>query len=77
LFAVFLVIAQVFGTGTIASTGDAVRTFVGLWVFAAFANMWFGLMDTGPGHTLKEEFPRFVAVLTVPIAIAMALPWAL
>jgi hypothetical protein len=77
LFGFFLLLADVFGDGIMDPAGFAIKTFVGLWLFAASANLWLGLMEAGPGHSFMEEFPRFLAVLSVPIALAVMFPWHL
>jgi hypothetical protein len=75
MFALFLIAGQIYANDVIVSTSFAIRTFVGLWLFAALANLWLGLTQSGPGHSFKEEFPRFVAVLSVPMAVALVFPW--
>lgn len=75
LFGLFLVASKVFGDSIIDPTGFAIRTFVGIWLFAAFANLFAGLMEAGPGHTFMDEFQRFLAVFSIPVAIALMLPW--
>jgi hypothetical protein len=75
LFGLFLVAAMIFGDSIVDPIGFAVRNFVGIWVVAAFANLWFALMEMGPGHSFRDEFPRFLAVLAVPITIALVVPW--
>lgn len=77
LFGFFLLAARVFGDDIMDPTGFAIRTFIGLWLVAAFANLWLGLMESGPGHSFMEEFPSFLAVFSVPVAIAVMFPWRL
>lgn len=77
LFGLCLIGAKVFGDGIIDPAGFAVRTFVGIWLFAAFANLFARLMETGPGHTFMDEFPHFLAAFSVPVAIALMFPWRL
>jgi hypothetical protein len=73
LFGLFLGMAIVLGDGS----ANATKAFVGLWVVVAFGNLFNGLMEQGPGHTFKEEFSRFVAILAVPVALAVMFPWKL
>lgn len=77
LFGFFLLVAQIFGDDIVDPTGLAIKAFVGIWLFAAFANLWLGLMESGPGHSFMEEFPSFLAVLSVPVALAVMFPWRL
>ena len=71
LFGLFILMALVLGD----NSSNPIKAFIGLWVVVAFVNFFMGLMEQGPGHTFKEEFRQFLAILSVPVAIAVVFPW--
>ena len=70
VFGVLAVMAMVLGDGST----NPIKAFIGLWIVVAFVNLFMGLMEPGPEHTFKEEFRNFLAILSVPVALAMMFP---
>ena len=75
LFGLFLVAAHFVGNDTGAMVNLAIKAFIGLWFVAALVNMIMGIVQ--PGHTFMEELPAFLAIFSVPVAIAVLFPWKL
>lgn len=50
------------------------KLFIVLWLIGAFFNMWLG---TRHGYSWAEEFPIFLAIFSVPAAVATLLWWRL
>lgn len=67
LLALFVIVAR--------RNGRPFRTylpwFVAAWLAAAAINMWVGVATAG--YTVAEEFPIFLVVAGVPIAVAWLL----
>ena len=71
LFVLLILMAFVLGD----NSSNPIKAFIGLWIIVAFVNFFMGLMEQGPGHSFKEEFRQFLAILSVPVAIAVVFPW--
>jgi hypothetical protein len=69
LFGLFILMALVLGD----NSSNPIKAFIGMWVVVAIVNLFMGLMEQG--HTFKEEFRQFLAILSVPVAIAVVVPW--
>ncbi|HEX5056938.1 MAG TPA: hypothetical protein VFX02_10625 [Gammaproteobacteria bacterium] len=71
LVGLFILMAVVLGD----HSSNPLKAFIGLWVVVAFVNLFMGLMEQGPEHAFKEEIRHFLAILSVPVALAVMFPW--
>lgn len=51
----------------------ATVAFVGIWFFAAAANMWIGVSQAG--YSFLEELPIFLLIFLLPSAVAIFVKW--
>jgi hypothetical protein len=55
------------------ATRTALILFAIIWIAAAAVNMWFGV--TRAGYSAREEFPIFLVIAAVPIALVGLVGW--
>lgn len=53
---------------------SGMRIFIPLWLLGAFANMWVGTLH---GYSWGGEFPIFLFIFAVPVAVAVLAIWKL
>lgn len=73
LLAAFLGVTQVIGNNGSASTGWAIKAFIGVWLVAAAVNMWIGVAQAG--YSITEELPIFLIIFSLPMAAALFIQW--
>jgi hypothetical protein len=66
-----LLLGHAFGGGMPGAVAGA-KAFLPLWLIAASVNMWLGVSQAG--YSVADEFPIFLAIFSVPAALA-GLAW--
>jgi hypothetical protein len=55
------------------SVGNTIRIFAAIWLGAALLNMYVGVRRAG--YSVAEEFPIFLVIFAVPVAVALLVWW--
>ncbi|MEO1247388.1 MAG: hypothetical protein AAFX56_17005 [Pseudomonadota bacterium] len=69
--AVVVAIGSRFGSERRASMARATTIFIPIWLGAALANMYVGVVQAG--YTVLQELPFLIVVFGVPAALALLL----
>lgn len=72
LFIVCLIIGR-FAGGSKAAMRKGALMFIPLWLVGAAINLAIGVL--GAGYTMKDEFPIFLLVFSVPAFFAVIFWW--
>lgn len=72
LLAVCLAAGRLAGGPAIAAA-TPVKFFIPLWLAGTLFNMYIGV--TRAGYPVADELPIFLAVFTVPVAVALLIGW--
>jgi hypothetical protein len=51
----------------------AAHVFIVLWFLISAGNMWVGVAKAG--YSFKEEFPIFLLIFALPVAVALFVQW--
>ncbi len=73
LLAIFVLIGRFVGAQAEASMARAALYFLPVWLIAAAANMWMGVVKAG--YSVAEEAPIFAVIFAVPAAVALFVWW--
>jgi len=71
LLAACMLLGRLFSSNYPGATYVATITFVALWLAISAANMWVGVAKAG--YSASEEFPIFLVIFALPVAIAVFL----
>ena len=52
-----------------------IKLFMPVWLAVALINLWFGVSKAG--YSVAEEFPIFLVIFLIPLAIAAFAWWRL
>ena len=68
-----MMLGKLFSSNYPGATFAATVIFVALWLGISGVNLWVGVAKAG--YSLKEEFPIFLLIFSVPTIVAILLKW--
>jgi hypothetical protein len=68
-----VMLGKLFSSNYPGATFAATVIFVALWLGISGINLWVGVAKAG--YSLKEEFPIFLLIFSVPTIVAIVLKW--
>lgn len=75
LLGLFLLAGWWSGGNSLETMIAAAQAFIPTWLAAAACNMWVGVKRAG--YTVAQEFPIFLVISGIPVAMALFAWWRL
>ena len=66
-------VAWLFGDPGPGKMSLATYVFMALWFLISAVNIWIGVAKAG--YSVKEEFPIFLLIFSLPVAVALFVQW--